>query len=85
MTTPIFEAINKNFPGIKIDAVGDKRSSILLKPFPYVDKIFNKNKKANFKEKFGFINLLRQTEYDLILDLRTPFSAILTKRKQKDN
>ena len=83
MTTPIFEALNKSFPGIKIDAVGDKRSSILLKPFPYVDKIFNKNKKANFKEKFGFINLLRQTEYDLILDLRTPFLPFLLRGNKK--
>ena len=83
MTTPIFEALNKSFPKIKIDVVGDKRSSSLLEPFPYVNKIFNKNKKANFGEKVSFLNSLRQVKYDLILDLRTPFLPYLLRGKKK--
>ena len=83
MTTPIFEALNKSFPGIKINAVGDKRSSILLEFFPYVDQIFNKNKKANLREMVSFINLLRQIKYDLILDLRTPFLPFLLRGRKR--
>lgn len=83
MTTPIFEALNKSFPGIKIDAVGDKRSSLLLEFFPYVDKIFNKNKKANFREMVLFIYLLRKIKYDLILDLRTPFLPFLLRGSKR--
>ena len=83
MTTPIFEALSKSFPGIKIDAVGDKRSSSLLEPFPYVDKIFNKNKKAILREKICLISSLREIKYDLILDLRTPFLPFLLRGNKR--
>lgn len=83
MTTPVFEALNKSFPGIQIDAVGDKRSSLLLEPFPYVENIFNKNKKASLKEKLSFIEMLRQMKYDLILDLRTPLLPFFLRGNRK--
>ena len=83
MTTPVFEALNKSFPDIQIDAVGDKRSSLLLEPFPYVKNIFNKNKRAGLKEKFDFIKLLREIKYDLILDLRTPVLPLFLRGNRK--
>ena len=83
MTTPVFEAINQYFPDMRIHALGDKRSSSLLEPFPYIDKIYNKNKKANTREQFGLLKLLRSVNYDLIVDLRTPFMPFLLKGKKR--
>ena len=83
MTTPVLEAINKSFPTLVVDVVGDKRSSSLLEPFPYIRHIFNKNKKADVKEQFNFLRDLRRVKYDLILDLRTAFLPFLLKGRKK--
>ncbi len=83
MTTPVLEAVNKKYPALLVDIVGDKRSSSLLETFPYIKNIFNKNKRANLSEQLKFLQNLRRVKYDLILDLRTPFLPFLLKGKKK--
>lgn len=71
LTLPTLEAIHVKYPRAMIDIVGDKKSLILFKNCPYVNKIIEKNKDSGIKGLVKLILTLRQTRYDLAIDLRT--------------
>ena len=71
MTTPVFEALRVAYPYCVIDVVADKRSSEILGGAPYLGKIFHREKKGGVIKTIKLIAELRETYYDIIIDLRT--------------
>lgn len=83
MTTPVLVALHAQYPNAVIDIVGDTRSEVLLKHFPYIGAFFRKQKRATLKQTIQFIWLLRESDYDVAVDLRSDGLLHLLKAKQK--
>tara|TARA_B110000503_G_scaffold140934_1_gene233103 strand:- start:475 stop:1377 length:903 start_codon:yes stop_codon:yes gene_type:complete len=85
LTLPTLEAIHGKYPGAMVDIVGDKKSLILFKNFPYVNNIIEKNKDSGLKGLAKLILTIRQTRYDLAIDLRTDGLLYFIRSKIKLN
>jgi heptosyltransferase III len=83
MTTPVLAALHQCYPQARIDLVCDVRSSELFKPCPYLGQCFERSKRSGWRGYLQLIGKLRQTRYDIIVDLRTDFLGYLLRGKQK--
>lgn len=83
MTTPTLIFLKKKYPTSKFDIVCDQRSYEIFEYFPFVENIFIKKKKASIAEQISLIKQLRQTYYDLAVDLRTDLMLFFIRAKQK--
>ncbi|MDP8567972.1 glycosyltransferase family 9 protein [Methylophilus aquaticus] len=83
MSTPVLAALHAHYPEACIDLVCDVRSSALYKSCPYIGHLFERDKTHGWMGYLKLIVLLRQTRYDLIVDLRTDFLVHLLRAKQK--
>jgi ADP-heptose:LPS heptosyltransferase len=79
MTTPVFEALRVAYPYCVIDVVADKRSSEILGGAPYLGKIFHREKKGGVIKTIKLISELRETYYDIIIDLRTNLIPVVLR------
>jgi len=71
LTTPTLEALHLKFPKAIIDIVGDARSRILFKHCPYLGQFYEKNKQLGWLGTLSLLKKIRQTHYDLAVDLRS--------------
>jgi heptosyltransferase III len=82
MTTPVLAALHAQYPAARIDLVCDPRSSALFEPCPYIGQRFVRDKKMGWAGYMQLIRALRQTRYDIVVDLRTDFLVYLLRAKQ---
>lgn len=83
MTTPVLEALHSAYPNAIIDVMGDPRSEILFRDCPFMGVFYRKPKKAGFNQAYRFIQIVRQTHYDLAVDLRSDGLLYLLRAKHK--
>jgi lipopolysaccharide heptosyltransferase II len=83
MTTPLLEALHMSFPEHLIDIVADARSSDLLRACPYRGRLLHKDKRADLRTNAALIMDLRETAYDVAVDLRTAFLTFLIRCGQR--
>lgn len=83
MTTPVLSALHAQYPHARLDLVCDPRSSALFEPCPYIGRLFVRDKKNGWRGYLQLIVALRQTRYDIIVDLRTDFIGYLLRAKQR--
>ena len=82
LTIPTLVFLSNKYPKAKFDLVCDRRSYELLKNFPFVKKIFFKEKKNKFFSFFKLIFYLRKENYDIAVDLRTDFMLYFVHAKK---
>jgi heptosyltransferase III len=85
MTTPVLAALHAQYPHARIDLVCDPRSSALFESCPYIGQLFVRDKKSGWLGYLQLIASLRQTRYDIVVDLRTDFLAYLLRAKRRCN
>lgn len=83
MTTPVLQALHAKYPDHLIDIVADRRSGELLDACPYLGDIIWKDKKANRKQQWRFFRRLRKYHYELTVDLRGPWVALMSRTKAR--
>ena len=83
MTTPVLEALHQRYPQAVIDIVSDARASQLFSHCPYRGAILNKNKQAGWRGTATLVRQLRNTHYDLVVDLRTDGLTLLLRAGQR--
>ncbi len=70
LTTPVVEALLKQFPGVKLDIVVGPNGKEVFGKHKKVSKIFIYDKRTGFFEKFRLIKKLRNMHYDMAVDLK---------------
>lgn len=83
MTTPVLEALHRRYPDAVIDLVADRRSSEIFTHCPYRGRIVFKEKRSGWRGTLQLVRTLRQTRYDLIVDLRTDGLAYLLRARRR--
>ncbi|OGT35292.1 MAG: hypothetical protein A2W28_08415 [Gammaproteobacteria bacterium RBG_16_51_14] len=83
MTTPVLQALHQIYPDATIDIVGDRRSGQVFQYCPYRGTLITKDKRAGFIGSVRFLQELRKTKYDLIVDLRTDGFAYLLRARAR--
>ena len=83
MTTPVLEALHQRYPNAVIDLVADRRSASVVTHCPYRSEIHFKDKRAGWRGTLQLVRTLRQTRYDLVVDLRTDGLAYLLRARQR--
>ena len=83
MTTPVLEALHRRYPAAAIDLVADRRSAAVFAHCPYVGRVVFKEKRGGWRGNLQLIRTLRQTRYDLIVDLRTDGLAYLLRARRR--
>jgi ADP-heptose:LPS heptosyltransferase len=83
LTTPALEALHKQYTSALIDVVCDKRSAIIFKHCPYIDRLILKEKRSGWRGLLNLVLKLRKKNYDLAVDLRTDGLLHLIKSKIK--
>ncbi|HEY9199516.1 MAG TPA: glycosyltransferase family 9 protein [Gammaproteobacteria bacterium] len=83
MTTPVLEALHRRFPEALIDIVADRRSSEIFTHCPYHGRIVFKEKRSGWRGLLRLVRSLRQTRYDLIVDLRTDGLSYLLRARRR--
>ncbi|MCZ6773428.1 MAG: glycosyltransferase family 9 protein [Proteobacteria bacterium] len=83
MTTPVFEALSRQYPDCPIDCLADARSCELLASAPYIGELFIRDKRAGWTAQFELIKRLRGRRYVLIVDLRTPLIPYLLRAERR--
>ena len=71
LTTPTLVRLGQKYRNAKIDIIGDKRSEILFRHCPLIDKFYQKNKSEGVIGTFKLIKEVRANSYDLAVDLRS--------------
>ena len=82
MTTPVLEALHQRCPQAVIDIVTDARANGLFAHCPYRGAILNKDKQAGWRGTLALVRRLRNTHYDLVVDLRTDGLTLLLRAGQ---
>lgn len=78
LTTPVAEAIIKEFPGAALDVMVGPNGKEIFESHEKIAETVIYDKKSPFSEKFALFRKLRKKKYDLIVDLRnTIFPVIL--------
>lgn len=83
MTTPVFEALSRQYPDYPIDCLADARSCELLASAPYIGELFIRDKRAGWSAQFELVKRLRGRRYVLIVDLRTPLIPYLLRAERR--
>ena len=79
LTTPVFEALARHYPGVPIDIFADTRSAALLAAAPYAGETFLYDKRSGWPARFAFLRALRQRRYRVVVDLRGPLVGRLLR------
>jgi len=83
MTLPTLIYLKKMYPSAKFDLICDARSIEIFQSFPSINKIYIRDKKGGISYQFRFIRKIRQTHYDLAVDLKTDFLLWFLRAKRK--
>jgi heptosyltransferase-3 len=83
MTLPTLIYLKKMYPSAKFDLICDARSVEIFQSFPSINKIYIRDKKGGISYQFRFIRKIRQTNYDLAVDLKTDFLLWFLRAKRK--
>jgi len=83
MTTPLLTTLHNLYPNHLVDIVADRRSGELLRACPYVGDILWKDKRSSWVQSWRFLKKIRRQYYDLVIDLRGPTIAFLSRAKRK--
>lgn len=70
LTTPVIDALIKNFPGAKIDLICGPRAIDLFKNDPAFRQVTLFDKFSSLSDKIKFIFKLRKQKYDMVIDLK---------------
>ena len=84
-STVLFEAIKLKYPKAKVDYLINTHTFPVVKHNPYVDNciFFTKEMETNKKEFWKFLKLIRDSNYDIVIDLYGKISSILISRFSK--
>ena len=83
MTTPVLEALHRHYPQAVIDIVTDARADQLFMHCPYRGTILNKDKQAGWRGTAKLVRQLRNSHYDLVVDLRTDGLTLLLRARAR--
>lgn len=83
LTTPALERLHQCYPDALIDIVTDARASELLSHCPYLGDIILKDKRAGWRGVLRLLRALRNTRYEVIVDLRTDGFAYLLRARRR--
>jgi len=83
LTTPTLEALHLRYPKAVIDIVGDARSRIIFRHCPYIGTFHEKKKKLGWLGIISLLKILRRTNYDIAVDLRSDGLLYLVKARFK--
>ena len=83
MTTPVLQALHRRYPQAVVDIVTDARASQLFTHCPYRNKTLEKDKRAGWRGTARLVRQLRDTHYDLVVDLRTDGLTLLLRASQR--
>ena len=83
MTLPTLIYLKKIYPSAKFDLICDMRSVEIFQSFPSINKIYIREKKGGIYYQFRFIRKIRQTNYDLAVDLKTDFLLWFLRANRK--
>ena len=83
MTLPTLIYLKKIYPSAKFDLICDMRSVEIFQSFPSINKIYIREKKGGIYYQLRFIRKIRQTNYDLAVDLKTDFLLWFLRANRK--
>jgi len=83
MTTPVMEALHRKYPRALMDVVTDRRSIALFEHCPYRGKLLLRDKQLGWRGTLALLQQLRQTRYELVVDLRTDGLAWLLRTHRR--
>ena len=83
MTTPVMEALHARYPRARMDIVSDPRSAELFTHCPWRGTLFLRDKQQGWRGTIALLRQLRQTRYDLVVDLRTDGLAWLLRTRRR--
>ena len=83
LTIPTLLKLSKRYKNAKFDIVGDDRSKILFKYYPFINKFFIKDKSKGFRGTLSLLRDIRKTNYDVAVDLRSDGLLYLIRADKK--
>ncbi|MFT5396096.1 MAG: heptosyltransferase-3 [Gammaproteobacteria bacterium] len=83
MTTPVLRSLHTNFPRAQFDIVADKRSMSLYGNYPFLNKLYLKDKNKLLRGVPALISELWKNSYDVIVDVRSDGLAYLLRGKKR--
>ena len=83
LTIPTLLKLSKRYKNAKFDIVGDDRSKILFKYYPFINKFFIKDKSKGFMGTLSLLRDIRKTNYDIAVDLRSDGMLYLIRADMK--
>jgi ADP-heptose:LPS heptosyltransferase len=83
MTTPVMTALHDKYPLADMDIVTDARAAPLFSHCPWRGAIILKDKQAGWRGLAVLLQRLRQTRYDLLVDLRTDGLSLLLRARRR--
>jgi heptosyltransferase III len=83
MTTPVMTALHDKYPLADMDIVTDARAAPLFSHCPWRGAIILKDKQAGWHGLAVLLQRLRQTRYDLLVDLRTDGLSLLLRARRR--
>lgn len=79
LSTPVLRALRQHYPQSYIAFCTEPAPAGVLKNNPFIDDILLHPRPATWRQEFRFLRHVRQSRFDLILDLMgNPRSAVLT-------
>lgn len=70
VTTPVFEAVKKNFPSAKLTFLTEPKCVPLVEKDPYLDEILTFPKNKSFLGQLAFYGTLHAKHFDVVADLQ---------------
>ena len=83
LTIPTLLKLSERYKNAKFDIVGDDRSKILFKYYPFINKFFIKDKSKGFRGTLSLLRDIRKTNYDIAVDLRSDGLLYLIRADKK--
>jgi len=83
LTIPTLLKLSKRYKNATFDIVGDDRSKILFKYYPFINKFFIKDKTKGFMGTLSLLRDIRKTNYDIAVDLRSDGLLYLIRADKK--
>lgn len=70
MTTPVMQSLHTKYPEALFDIVTDKRAMQLYGNYPFLNKLYIKDKDKPLRGVPGLLLQLWKNRYDIIVDVR---------------
>jgi ADP-heptose:LPS heptosyltransferase len=83
MTTPVLRTLHKKFPEASFDIVTDRRAMQLYGNYPYLNRLYLKDKDKLLRGVPALLGQLWKNTYDIIVDVRTDGLAYLLRGKKR--